>query len=133
MRRRASALRWILVGAAAVAVAAFVNVVLLRATEENDEPVGRLRPLLVGVTTQIGTDGAPPATTGRPAETRPATTTHTAPATTAETPTATDDHGGDDDEPGGDSSGHGGGGDSSGSGSGGDDDSSGHGGGDDDD
>jgi type IV secretory pathway VirB10-like protein len=124
MRRRASALRWILAGAAAVAVAAFVNVVLLRATEENDEPVGRLRPLLVGVTTQTGADGTPPATTDRPAETQPATPIQTAPATTAETPTITDDHGGgSDDEPDDDSSGRGGG----------DDDSSGHGGGGDDD
>ena len=43
MRRRAFAFRWILVAAAALAVAAFVNVVLLRAAQEDDR-VGRLRP-----------------------------------------------------------------------------------------
>jgi hypothetical protein len=110
MKRRALALRWVLVAAAAVTVAAFVNVVLVRSTQEGDDRVGRLRPLLIGLTSPAET--VPPATTDRPADTRPATTEEPSPATTAEAPTTTDDDG----------SGREPGGDSSGSGSGKDDD-----------
>ena len=90
VRRRATALRWVLVAAAAVAVAAFVNVVLLRAAQEEDDPVGRLRPLLVGVTSPAAAE--PSGEPGRRPETSPAATTEAPPATTAGQ-TTTDDHG----------------------------------------
>jgi hypothetical protein len=114
MRRRGSALRWILVAAAAVAVAAFVNVVLLRAAQEQDDRVGRLRPLLVGVTEPAATE---PSAGPQKGNTSPATTVDSTP--TSPSPAVTDDRGSGQ-EPGDDSGGHGGG--SNNSGHGGDDD-----------
>lgn len=102
MRRRVLAFRWILVAAAAVAVAAFVNVVLLRAAQEDDR-VGRLRPLLVGVTEPAATETATGPKNG--AATSPTETIDSTQTTTGPGPAATDDRGGGP-EPGDDSGGH---------------------------
>jgi hypothetical protein len=68
MRRPSSALRWIVVAAVVVAGIAFANVALLGATQEDDR-VGRLRPLLVEPAATARTETAPqerPATTAEP-------------------------------------------------------------------
>jgi hypothetical protein len=105
MRRRAFAFRWVLVAAAALAVAAFVNVVLLRAAQEEDDRVGRLRPLLVGVTEPAASETVTGSKNG--AATSPTQTIDSTQTTTAPAPAATDDRGGGP-EPGDDSGGHGG-------------------------
>jgi hypothetical protein len=81
MRRPSNALRWIIAAALVVAGVAFANVALLGATEE-DDPVGRLRPLLV--------EPAP--------ATRAETTPQDRPATTVEPPASTSTTTGDDSE-----------------------------------
>ena len=68
MRRPSNALRWIVVAALVIAGIAFANVALLGATE-GDDPVGRLRPLLVEPSATPPTETAPqdrPATTAEP-------------------------------------------------------------------
>jgi hypothetical protein len=92
MRRRARAFRWILVAAFVVAVAAFVNVVLLRAAQEEDDRVGRLRPLLVVVTEPGGTETATGSTNG--ADTSPTQTINSTQTTTNPAAATTDDRGG---------------------------------------